>query len=203
MHRSGIAAAAALVALDTMVERIADDHRHARELGALLAAIPGIRLEPEVIETNIVLADVSGTGLSSEELIPLLAAAGLRVFERDPTRIRFVTHRLVGDAETEEAAAIVADVVERHAVPPPEEPEVEGLDEYLAWEAEQIQAIERGEPTRDEASARSEGGVSSMPSSASESRWTMLSITSGSIAGIPGPNASPVTDRSPRSSVAR
>ena len=44
VHRSGIAAAAALVALDTMVERIADDHRHARELGALLAEIPGIRL---------------------------------------------------------------------------------------------------------------------------------------------------------------
>ena len=67
------------------------------------------------------------------------------MFERDPTRIRFVTHRLVGDAETEEAAAIVADVVERHAVPPLDEPEVEGLDEYLAWEAEQIQAIEQSD----------------------------------------------------------
>ncbi len=135
----------ALVALDTMVERIADDHRRARELGALLAAIPGIRLVPEVIETNIVLADVSGTGLSSEELVALLDAAGLRVIERDPTRIRFVTHRLIGDDETEQAAAIVAEVVERHAVPPLDEPEVEGLDEYLAWEAEQIQAIEQSD----------------------------------------------------------
>ena len=62
MHRAGIAAAAGLVALDTMVDRVADDHRRARELGALLAAIPGIRIRPEVIETNIVLADVTATG---------------------------------------------------------------------------------------------------------------------------------------------
>ena len=41
VHRAGIAAAAGLVALDTMVDRIADDHRRARELGGLLAAIPG------------------------------------------------------------------------------------------------------------------------------------------------------------------
>ena len=91
------------------------------------------------------LADFSGTGLSSEQLLPLLEAAGLRAFERDLNRLRFVTHPLVGDAEIEQAAAIVAGVVERHAVPPAEEPEVEGLDEYLAWEAEQIEAIEQAE----------------------------------------------------------
>ena len=72
------------------------------------------------------------------------------MFERDLTRLRFVTHPLVGDAEIEQAAAIVADVVERHAVPPAEEPEVEGLDEYLAWEAEQIEAIEQGPSGRSE-----------------------------------------------------
>jgi hypothetical protein len=67
------------------------------------------------------------------------------VFERDPTRLRFVTHPLIGDAEIEQAAAIVAGVVERHAVPPAEEPEIEGLDEYLAWEADQIAAIDQME----------------------------------------------------------
>ena len=67
------------------------------------------------------------------------------MFERDLTRLRFVTHPLIGDAEIEQAAAIVAHVVERHAVAPAEEPEVEGLDEYLAWEAEQIAAIEQAD----------------------------------------------------------
>jgi hypothetical protein len=116
-----------------------------RAIQMAVEAIPGIRLNPDTIETNIVLAEISDTGLSSEQLIPLLESAGLLVFERDLTRLRFVTHPLIGDAEIAEAAAIVADVVERHAVAPAEEPEVEGLDEYLVWEAEQIAAIEQAE----------------------------------------------------------
>ena len=145
VHRAGIAAAAGLVALDTMVDRIADDHRRARELGASARGHPGVASGPEAIETNIVLADVGGTGLLAGGARPAARGCGLRVMERDSTRIRLVTHRLVGDAEIEQAAAIVAEVVERHAVPPPEEPEIEGLDEYLAWEAEQAEQAERAE----------------------------------------------------------
>ena len=111
VHRAGIAAAAGLVALETMVERIADDHRRACELGERLAAIPGIRLEPDVIETNIVLADVAATGLEVPELVSRLEKAGLRVLERDTSRIRLVTHRLIGGEEIERAAAIVAETV--------------------------------------------------------------------------------------------
>jgi len=117
VHKAGIAAAAGLVALDTMVERIADDHRRARDLGERLAAIPGIRLEPNVIETNIVLADVAATGLEPHELVALLERAGLRVIERDASRIRLVTHRLVGDEEVERAAAIVAETVANRPTP--------------------------------------------------------------------------------------
>ena len=96
-----------------------------------LAAIPGVTLRPEVVETNIVLADVSGTGIAPEELVGLLAEAGVRVLERDTSRIRLVTHRLIGDAEVEQAVATVADVVERNAVPVPVVPELD-----YDWEAE-------------------------------------------------------------------
>ena len=92
-----------------------DDHRRARELGALLAAIPGLRLEPEVVETNIVLVDVGATGLAPEELLPLLAERGVLAMQRDTSRIRFVTHRLIGDAEVARAADVVAEVVAEHA----------------------------------------------------------------------------------------
>ena len=88
-------------------------------------------LRPEVVETNIVLADVGGTGIAPSELVALLAQAGLRVLERDTSRVRLVTHRLVGDPEIERAVAIVAETVERHAVPPAELP---ALD--FDWEAE-------------------------------------------------------------------
>jgi threonine aldolase len=131
VHRAGIAAAAGLVGVDTMLDRVADDHRRARALAAGLAAVPGVSLRPEVIETNIVLADVSGTGSAPSELVSLLADAGLRVLERDTARIRLVTHRLIGDEEIERAVAIVAATVERHAVAPFELPATND-----AWETE-------------------------------------------------------------------
>jgi threonine aldolase len=114
VHKAGIPAAAALVALETLSERLADDHRRARELGALLSEIPGLRLEPERVETNIVLVDVGGTGLLPDELLPLLAAAGVRALERDTSRIRLVTHGGLGDADVQRAAEIVAAVVAAH-----------------------------------------------------------------------------------------
>jgi threonine aldolase len=123
-HRAGIAAAAGLVALDTMLDRVADDHRRARALAAGLAEIPGVRPRPEVVETNIVLADVSETGIAPAELVSLLEEAGLRVLERDTSRVRLVTHRLIGDDEVERAVAIVAETVARHAVPALELPDV-------------------------------------------------------------------------------
>jgi threonine aldolase len=110
VHKAGIAAAAALVGLDTLVDRLADDHRRARELGALLREIPGIEVEPAEIETNIVLVDVSGTGLFPNEFLRLLAERGALGMERDTNRVRFVTHRLIGDAEIALVAELVAAV---------------------------------------------------------------------------------------------
>jgi len=110
VHKAGIPAAAGLLALG-LVDRLADDHRRARKLGSLLQQIKGVRLDPEKVETNIVLADVGRTGLLPEELLPLLAEQGVLGMERDTSRIRFVTHRLIGDAEIARAAEVVAAVV--------------------------------------------------------------------------------------------
>ena len=115
VHKAGIAAAAALVALDTLVERLADDHRRARELGALLQDVPGLEVEPAEIETNIVLLDVSGTELYPDEFLRLLAERGVLGLERDTSRVRFVTHRQIGDAEISRAAEIVAALAGEHA----------------------------------------------------------------------------------------
>jgi threonine aldolase len=108
VHKAGIAAAAALVALDTLVDRLGDDNRRAREFGALLQEIPGLEVEPAVIETNIVLVDVGGTGHSPDEFLRLVAERGVLGVERDTSRVRFVTHRLIGDAEVSRAAELVA-----------------------------------------------------------------------------------------------
>ena len=95
VHRAGIAAAAGLVALDTMIDRIADDHRRARELALLLAEIPGLQLAPEVIETNIVLVDTSGHGRRARTCCSSASRErGVRALEVHMNRMRFVTHRL-------------------------------------------------------------------------------------------------------------
>ena len=115
VHKAGIPAAAALVALDTLVDRLADDHRRARELGTTLQEIPGIEVDLARIETNIVLVDVGGTGLFPDEFLRLLAEHGVLGMERDTSRLRFVTHRLIGDAEIAETAEIVAALAAEHA----------------------------------------------------------------------------------------
>ena len=115
VHKAGLAAAAALVGLEGLEGRIAEDHRRARELGALLAELPGLRLDPETIETNIVLVDAGGTGFAPDELLRLLAAEGVLGMERDTSRIRFVTHRGIGDAEVARAAEAMARVLAEQA----------------------------------------------------------------------------------------
>ena len=115
VHKAGIPAAAALVALDALVDRLADDHRRARELAALLQDVSGLDVRPAEIETNIVLVDVGGTGLAPDEFLRLLAERGVLGMERDTTRVRFVTHRLIGDAEISRAAEAVAAVVAERA----------------------------------------------------------------------------------------
>src|SRR2546428_2241399 len=88
--QSGILAAAGLYALDHHIERLAEDHAHARRLAEGLAAIPALDVEP--VETNIVCVGVQRTGFTAAELIPRLRAAGVDVSANAPSRLRLVTH---------------------------------------------------------------------------------------------------------------
>lgn len=111
VHRAGLLAAAGLVALERMRDRVADDHRRARDLAERLGGVDGLRLDPERVETNIVLVDVTGAGCEPAAFVSALAEHGVRALERDGSRIRFVTHRLVDDAAIELAVAAAVDVV--------------------------------------------------------------------------------------------
>jgi threonine aldolase len=104
VHKAGILAAAGVVALETMCSRVKEDHRRARDLGERLRRIPEIRLDPEEVETNIVLVDVSGTRLEADACSDALAKRGIRVLVRDERRIRLVTHRLISEAHVVRAA---------------------------------------------------------------------------------------------------
>lgn len=108
LHRAGIPAAAALVALDEGLGHIADDHRRAADLARGVAVVEGLALRPARVETNIVLVDVSGVGVDAGTFIEALAERGVRAMERDGARIRLVTHHQVGDADVERAVEAIA-----------------------------------------------------------------------------------------------
>jgi threonine aldolase len=103
MRQAGILAAAGIVALETMVDRLAEDHARARTLAEGLATIPGLAVDLAGVETNMINVDHTGTGRSTAELLELLEQSGVIASGRPPSHLRFVTHRHHDDATIAEA----------------------------------------------------------------------------------------------------
>jgi len=105
MRQVGILAAAGLVALDTMVDRLADDHRRARRLAEAVAARwPSAGCDPAEVRTNIVLfrhADPAG-------LLARLAAQGIGAVTLGPGIVRLATHCGIDDEDVEAVVAALA-----------------------------------------------------------------------------------------------
>lgn len=112
MRQAGVLAAAGLVAMESMVDRLADDHANATALAAGLRSVDALEvlMEPE---TNIVYADVARTGLTATDFISLMDDVGVRLLPRDASSVvRFVTHRHVERADVNDAIHRIAGVLE-------------------------------------------------------------------------------------------
>lgn len=111
MRQAGHMAAAGIVALDTCIERLKDDHANARLLAKGLSDLPGVAVDLKAVETNMVMADISRTGLSAARWLDKAKAVGVLGNFRDmgPT-VRFVTHRNVSKADCREALERLAHV---------------------------------------------------------------------------------------------
>ena len=93
MRQAGIMAAGGLYALRHHVHRLAEDHERARQLATGLAAIPGVAIDPDRVETNIVIFDVRPSGITGEAFgSRTLASHGVRFSVLGPTTVRGVTH---------------------------------------------------------------------------------------------------------------
>jgi threonine aldolase len=92
MRQAGVLAAAALVALDETPECLPVDHANAAFLAKGLAALPGIAVDPAKVMTNIVIFDVSRTGLTSTEISARLLQRGVRINGINERQMRAVTH---------------------------------------------------------------------------------------------------------------
>ncbi len=111
MRQAGIVAAAGIYALEHHVERLAEDHANARLFAERIAELPGVAVEPETVETNMMFFDVADTGLTAAQLSERLAGRGVRIGRTDQFRLRAVTHLDVTRAEVEQAAEAVRAVV--------------------------------------------------------------------------------------------
>ncbi len=110
MRQAGIIAAAALYALEHNVQRLAEDHQNAQVLADLLRTVPGVELIHPV-QTNIVIARVSGAGFTAQQALHTLKQNGVLCGASGPDTIRFVTHLDVGTSEVREAAETAARVL--------------------------------------------------------------------------------------------
>ena len=109
MRQVGVLAAAGLVALEEMVPRLRDDNRRARRLAEMLTELPGIVLDPGLVDTNIVFFGLAPEApMDARSLQAVLADDGVLSHALDATSIRMVAHYHISDDDIEQAAQCVA-----------------------------------------------------------------------------------------------
>lgn len=109
MRQAGVLAAAGLYALENHVARLADDHRRARLLAETLAELPGVSVEQETVQTNMVYFE---TKASASEWVQRLREEGVLCLALGENRIRLVTHLDVDDEAIQRACTALRRVAE-------------------------------------------------------------------------------------------
>jgi len=92
MRQAGVLAAAGLIALEKMPARLQEDHENARLIAEGLAQVPGIKIDAKKVVTNILVFDVSGTGMDAADFNQKLATRNVLANAIGPELMRFVTH---------------------------------------------------------------------------------------------------------------
>jgi len=95
MRQAGVIAAAGVVALETMVGRLEEDHLNARTLAEGIAEIPGLGIDLESVQTDIVFFDLVRKDMTPQDLVEALAGRGVKVLTLG-LRLRAVTHYGIG-----------------------------------------------------------------------------------------------------------
>lgn len=108
MRQVGVLAAAGLHGLDHHVDQLLEDHQNARRLADGLGQMTGIQIDPEEVVTNIVLFDVTNTGMDADTLVERLVHKGVLMIPFGPTTVRAVTHLDISTADIDEALEIIS-----------------------------------------------------------------------------------------------
>jgi threonine aldolase len=109
MRQVGVLAAAGLIALDTMVDRLADDHANARTLAEGLAELPGVSCDLARVQTNLVFFELEK--MTAQEFTDECAKRGLLSDWSGPRRMRFVTHYGINSEDIQSALSVCEEVL--------------------------------------------------------------------------------------------
>jgi threonine aldolase len=114
MRQAGIFAAAGVVALESMIERLAEDHATAKRLAGYMAEA-GLAIDPDAVQTNMVFVELPEDGPDPERFVADLAEAGVRINPPKGRRLRFVTHYGIEAEDIDLAGRQVAQVCKQAA----------------------------------------------------------------------------------------
>lgn len=111
MRQVGVLAAAGIVALTEMVDRLVEDHENAKKLARALAQIPGLKIDPETVLTNIVYFEITKENLTAETLVKRLDQNGVKVLPTGERKIRAVTNYHIRSSDIETIIGVFKTVV--------------------------------------------------------------------------------------------
>jgi len=111
MRQAGILAAAGLYALDHNIPRLKEDHDKARKLTHALCAMGGVTVNPEEVETNIVIFDVTKTRKNAQTVTDYLKQRGVLMLPISQTQIRAVTHLDINRQDIDQAIEVLGQVL--------------------------------------------------------------------------------------------
>ena len=111
MRQAGILAAAGIIALEQMMERLKEDHKNARILGEGLANISGIKIDLKTIQTNMVYFDLQESGMDTYQFLPKLAKYNILGSPRPPTKVRLVTHYGISEEDIYATIKAIKEIV--------------------------------------------------------------------------------------------
>jgi threonine aldolase len=112
MRQAGILAAAGIISLNSMIERLVNDHDDAQLLAMGLADIPGITLNPKAVRTNMVYFDLGPTcPYNARQLAAASQARGVFIDACGPSRVRMVLHYWISPVDVEKAIYVINDLV--------------------------------------------------------------------------------------------
>jgi len=111
MRQAGILAAAGIVSLQQMVDRLAGDHENARRLAEGIARIKGLSIDTSAVQTNIVYFDLDTDATTAEELIAQLGDRKIKLLRTGPARFRMVTHYGISSDDIDTAVTMLREVM--------------------------------------------------------------------------------------------